>query len=259
MHRRVGAARWVRISALWVVLLGFSESACVPPPEAPAEPSPSAPDMPRASDMKVLTDQQAADQGMSGEDLRIDGADGTDGTKLLQSWLNAARERGATRVGDIALYIARTNEQGLVECRTAFYPEDTVEPHWVPPTTALVSVTKPVTTLVTHYENRCRLVSKPVQRSETTYVQQYDFMTKSSRSVPQTRSVTHYEMQNECRLEPVLRSETHWQLTFEHRYVPPRVDYLAAKRLREAEPVCYAAPSPETASRVEGKIFKKTE
>jgi hypothetical protein len=110
--------------------------------------------------------------------------------------------------------------------------------------------------MVTRYENRCHMVSKPVQRTETTYTTQYDSFSKSYRSVPQTRSVTHYEMQNECRLEPVQRMETQWEYTLESRYEPPRMEYLSSKRLKQSEPVCYAAEDGAKKSRVVGKAYR---
>jgi hypothetical protein len=174
---------------------------------------------------------------------------------MLEDWIAAARGRGATRVGDIALYIVKPHDEGLVECRSVLYPQETVEPRQVPGTYQSVPVSHPVTSWVTHYEQRCQIVSRPVQHMETTYTQQYNSFTKSYSSVPQMHSVTRYEMQNECRSEPVTRLETHRELTFTSQYTPPRVEYLTRMRLKESEPACYVAPSADATSRVEGKLF----
>jgi hypothetical protein len=167
----------------------------------------------------------------------------------------AARARGASRVGDVSLYVVKPHDADIVECRTQFYPERAVEPHVVPGGVRMVSVTRPVMRSVTHFENRCYMVSKPVQHMETTYTQQYNSFARSYSSVPQMHSVTRYEMQNECRLEPQTRMETHWEYTLASQYEPARVEYLSKMRLKETEPSCYVAPTVDATSRVEGKLF----
>jgi hypothetical protein len=228
---------------------------CVPEEGAPVAPSPTAPHAPSAPDMRVITSDKAQEDGLEAVDLKLPFPDATDGTRMLQDWIAAARGRGATRVGDLTLYVVKPRDADTVECRSVFYPEQTVEPHWVGGTYQSVPMSHPVTRSVTHYEYRCHMVSKPVQHMETTYTQQYNSFTKSYSSVPQTHSVTRYEMQNECRSEPETRLETHWELTFTSQYTPPRVEYLAKMRLKETEPACYVAPSEDATSRVEGKLF----
>jgi hypothetical protein len=235
--------------------LGLLPAACVPAAGAPVAPSAAAPDAPAAPDMRVITAEQAADAGLAASDLKLTFPDASDGTTMLTDWIAAARARGASRVGDIALYVVKPHDDALVECRSLFYPERTSEPHVVPGGVRFVSVTRPVLRSVTHYEYRCHMVSKPVQHMETTYTQQYNSFSKSYQSVPQTHTVTRYEMQNECRFEPQTRLETHREYTLASQYVPPRVEYLARMRLKETEPACYVPAGDEATSRVEGKIF----
>jgi hypothetical protein len=205
--------------------------------------------------MRVITAEQADSAGLTAVDLELPYPDATDGTRMLQDWFAAARKRGASRVGQIAVYVVQPHGDGQVECRSVFYPQHTTEPHFVPGTVQLVPVTRPVMRSVTRLENRCHMESKPVMHSETTYTMQYNSFTKSSQSVPQTHMVTRYEMQNVCRLESVTKLETHWEYTTETRYVPPRVEYLARMRLQETQPACYAAPEDATTSRVQGKLY----
>ena len=177
---------------------------CVPEEDTPGvavAPSPAAPHAPSAPGMRVITADKAAEDGLTSVDLELPFPDATDGTRMLEDWIAAARRRGATRIGDLTLYVVKPRDADTVECRSAFYPEETVEPRWVHGTYQSVPVSRPVTRWVTHYEYRCHMVSKPVQHMETTYTQQYNSFTKSYSSVPQTRSVTRYEMRN----EPFLR------------------------------------------------------
>ena len=108
------------------------------------------------------------------------------------------------------------------------------------------SQTVPTTRMVTHYEYRCSMVSRPVTRSETHYEYEYDYVSKSNRMVPRTRMVTHYELQNECRSEPVTRSETHYETKTETRYIPPQTHvttiYDKDTVLIEAEPEILVTP-----------------
>jgi hypothetical protein len=65
------------------------------------------------------------------------------------------------------------------------------------------------------------MASKPVTRTETYYEYKYDYVTKTSRSMPATRTVTRYELQNECRMAPVMKHETSYETKTETRYIPP--------------------------------------
>jgi hypothetical protein len=249
------------VAAATVVLSGCQLSgAPVSPSDAPHEVPRAAPHAPGAPDIQVITEEQAASRNLSGVALRIDFAgDDEDGTRMVSTWLDGARRRGSHLVGAITLYVVRprASEGDVVECRTVFYPKDAVVPHTVPGGMHMVSVSRPVLRSVTRYEQRCQLVSQPVMRSETTYQSQYDFSSKSYRSVPQTRMVTHYEMRNECHTAPVTRLETQWEYGFETQFTPPRTEFLVRKELRETEPACYVAPEGAI-SRVEGTVYGVT-
>jgi hypothetical protein len=108
------------------------------------------------------------------------------------------------------------------------------------------SHTVPTQKMVTRYEYRCHMVSRPVTRSETSYESEYDYVSKSTRMVPRTRMVTHYESQNECRSEPVTVSETHYETKTETRYIPPQQHvttiYDKDTVLIEAEPEILVTP-----------------
>ena len=221
---------------------------------AGVHPSPVAPDVPDVPDVRVVTDEQAAAAGLTGVEL-VDTflEDETDGTRMLTHWFKHAAER-TSRVGDVAVYIVRDRESDAVECRTAIFPEQTVEPHYVPPSPILTGVYSPVTRMVTHYEQRCRLVPHQEWQTQTTYSSQYDFFSKSTRMVPQTRQVSRTTMRNECHQEAVSRMETQWQWGPQTRYSPPRVEYLSVNRLRQSEPVCYAVEKGAV-TRVVGTVF----
>jgi hypothetical protein len=104
----------------------------------------------------------------------------------------------------------------------------------------------PTTKMVTSYEYRCSMVSRPVTRSETYYENEYDYISKSTRMVSRTRMVTQYELQNECRSEPVTRSETVYESKTETRYIPPEQHvttiYDKDTVLIEAEPEILVTP-----------------
>jgi hypothetical protein len=55
--------------------------------------------------MRVITSSKAQEDGLTPVALDLPFPDATDGTRMLEDWIAAARGRGATRVGDIALYV----------------------------------------------------------------------------------------------------------------------------------------------------------
>jgi hypothetical protein len=124
--------------------------------------------------------------------------------------------------------------------------EEQTQVVYQPGRTEMHSRSVPTTKMVTRYEYRCHMVSRPVMRSETTYEYQYDYVTKSNRMVPRTRMVTKYEYQNECRSEPVMRSETQYEMKTETRYIPPQTHvtkvYDKDTVLIEAEPEILVTP-----------------
>jgi hypothetical protein len=241
----------------------------------------------------VVASGAARAKGLTPQDEAQSFGTDQDGTKLLIDFLAQARARGARYVSNIAIYVATTRDEKPVECKVGVYPEDEVVPVEVPAHTTMVPTQVPVTRLVTEqeyrchlaskpvsrtetqYEQRCRMVQKPVTRYETTYTTQYDYMTKSNRSVSQSRPVTHYEsqnechsepvmhqvtryeMQNECSFEPVTHSVTRYEFQFQMQFVPTRLDYVQQKKLTQSEPVCYALPADAApkGNRIEAKIY----
>jgi hypothetical protein len=106
--------------------------------------------------------------------------------------------------------------------------------------------TVPTLKMVTRYEYQCRMVMKPVTRTETVYEYRYDYATKMSHSVPTMRTVTSYQSQNECSSVPVTRSETQYETKTETRYIPP-IDHVTKTYdkdtvLIEAEPEVLVTP-----------------
>jgi hypothetical protein len=218
-------------------------------------PSESAPDAPRAPDIRAITPEQAASAGLVGSSVTVPVMEDADGSRMMAAWLASVRRQGADRVGNVTLHVVRAGESGPVECRSTFYPKDVAVPVSVPASSHPVSVTRMVQRPVFHSEQRCQMVSKPHSRMVTTYTMQYDFFSKSSRSVPQTQTVTEYRMENECHSEFVSRLETQWEYTTEWRYTPPRVDVVDRIMLKESEPSCETATDPNAVSRVEGTVY----
>ena len=124
--------------------------------------------------------------------------------------------------------------------------EESTHVDYQPARTETHSETVPVQRMVTHYENKCSMVSRPVTRYETTYESEYDYTTHSTRMVPRSHMVTQYEYQNECRSEPVTRSETQYETNTETRYIPPQTYtttvYDKDTVLIEAEPEILVTP-----------------
>ncbi len=124
--------------------------------------------------------------------------------------------------------------------------EEQTHVDYQPARTEMHTETVPVQKMVTHYEYRCSMVSRPVTRYETTYESEYDYSTHSTRMVPRSHMVTRYEYQNECRSEPVTRSETQYETKTSTRYIPPETHvtkiYDKDTVLIEAEPEILVTP-----------------
>jgi hypothetical protein len=218
-------------------------------------PSESVPDAPRARDIQSITPEQAASAGLVESPLTVPVVDDSDGSRMMATWLDQVRRQGSYRVGNVTLHVVRPGENGTVECRSTLYPRNAPMPVSIPSSTHPVPVTRPVQRSVMHSEWRCQMVSKPHSRMVTNYTMQYDFFSKSMRSVPQTQTVTEYRMENECRSELVSRLETQWEYTTEWRYTPPRVEIVDKVMLKETEPSCETITDPNVVSRVEGTVY----
>jgi hypothetical protein len=218
---------------------------------------------------------------------------GQDGPQLVADFLKRAREAGAVYASDIAFYFAIQREAGPVECKVDVYPDNGAAAQKRAEHTEAVVVQAPASRIVTEQEYRCRQVNVPVSRTEvrienkcrevkkpvsryvTTYTTQYDYVTKSSRTVPQTRYVSEWEFKTECRLEPVphpvtttevqnqcgfepvTHSVTRLESRVESQVVPPRLETVQQRKLSQSEPVCYALPAGQTptGNRIEAKVY----
>ncbi len=225
-----------------------------------------------------------------------------DGTELVAEYFQRADAAGAQLISDLAVYIRTEKDGQPAECRTEIVPETLTDTQFHAATSRPVYKSVPVTRQVTEHEYRCKPVSKyesrsvteyqqrcrterhPVQRSRTVYSSQYDYSSKSTRSVPRTEYYTDYESRYECHSEPVTRMKseyvtktecgselvtktvTRYEHQFENEYVPAHYEYITRQRLRELEPECYtldeAADDPVSApgaqgNRVEGTLYIK--
>jgi hypothetical protein len=260
------------------------------PTVAEAQPQKGLPD-----ESFVVPAAYALSQGLTARPAQAAFGAGQDRTQLVADFLKRAREAGAVYVSDIALYFPDQRAEGvrgLVECKVDVYPDDGAVAQQ--PQTEAVPVQRQVSRLVTEQEyhcrqvnvpvsrvevrveNHCREVKKPVSRYETTYTTQYDYVTKSSRTVPQTRYISEWEFKNECRMEPVphpvTKTEvqnqcgyepvTHWvtrpESQVESRPVQPRPAELQRRRLTQSAPACYALPAGEARTgRIEAKLYTR--
>lgn len=244
---------------------------------------------------RVVPAAEADASGLVPGALSIPFGGDTDGTALIERFLDGADQMRAHLITDLAIYLQTTRDERVVECRSRIVPETVQEQRVVPSHYEQVPVSKPVTRTVTEFERRCKQVTKyelrtrteyqqkcgsvmkPVTRTRTAYRQQYDSFSKSYRSVPYTETYTAYEShyecksepvsrtksepvsQNECTSEPVTRTVTRHEFQFESRFVPARLELITRQRLRELDPECYA-PSPgppgfARRNRIEGRIF----
>jgi hypothetical protein len=282
---------------IWSVLVA---AACAAPQTEYAYQSPNAPERKLTPvRAEVVYARRAETSGLPERTLSLpfvapeDG--NVDGTELVESFLSRADIEHVRYISDLAIYLQTTRDGRAVECRSDVVPETYTETVQRPARYELVSEMQPVqrqvteyerrcrsetryeSKMVTEYQQRCRTVSKPVQRTRTVYRSQYDFSSKSTRSVPHTEHYTAYESKyectrepvtryksqpvtkQECKQEPVTRTVTRYEHQLENRYVPARFDQITRQRLRELDPQCYVlddgAPGQMPQNRVEGRVF----
>jgi hypothetical protein len=263
-----------------------------PPGAATQQGMPLVPPPPGSLEAVIVSPGEAQAAGYAWQSTLVSFGEGQDGTKLLMDLLARAKAKGAPFVSDVVLHFASAKNGKPLECVVGIQPEDVPRPVVVPEKVKVVPVTVPVTRqvsepnyvcrpvsrsvtrMVTDYQQRCSMVSHPVTHMETTYSYQYDYTSHSSRSVPQSRSVTTYEYQNECHSEPVsrtvfetkmeqechteyvTRSVTRPEFQLQTQFVPPHLEYVQARKLRETEPVCYETDlAPDRGNRLEAKIY----
>lgn len=247
---------------------------------------------------RVVTIDQAVQSGLQRHPYRLPFEGEADGTKLISDFLTAADTAGATYVADLAIFLQTTIDGRAVECRTDVDPETVTETRTVPGRHETVSVNKPVQRMVTESEYRCKPVTKmesrthteyeqrcatrshPVSKTRTVYRSEYDYYSKSTRSVPHTEYYTDYESRYECHSEPVTKTRmesvsstecssemvtrmvTRFEFQLESKYIPPRLEQITRQRLKESEPACYVLedsgpPSTSRQNRIEGWLFSK--
>jgi hypothetical protein len=242
----------------------------------------------------VVSHAEAAPYGQA-VPLAIPFATGRDGTQLVTEFLAQADARRAHHIADLAVFIQTRHDEQLVECRSDVVPESVTVSAWTPPTSRLVPMTHPVTQLTTEWvyqcrpvttsqlrshtetEQQCSTVSRPVQRSRTTYSTSYNSLTHSTTSVPHTEYYTEYQSSYECRSVPVTRMRnemvtenkcgsepqtrmvTRHEFQLEHQYVPGHFETFTRQRLHELEPVCYTidptGPGATPQNRIEGSLY----
>lgn len=229
---------------------------------------PAGSESPHVPGIRIVRSEQAASLKLAGTPHELRFGDRQDGTKLVLDFLEEAKRAGALYVSDIRIELRTRKEGRLLACVTALLPitqpGSEVVPHLQPGRTETRSVMKPVTQTVTEYTTQCRMAMHPVTRMETSYQYQYDYASKSSRSVPVTRMVTSYESRNECSMVPVTRTVTRYEYQLETRFIPPSLTYLRAHYadfdLVEGKPRCTplgGEPDARQPHRLVGTIYKK--
>jgi hypothetical protein len=290
----------VTVERIAIALLGLGLTSCASPQRTYVyENARGAKTEMAPVEARVVSAREADASGLAPGTLSIPFAGAADGTKLVQDFLARADARRAYLVSDLAIYLLTTRDGRVVECRSGIVPETFTETRKIPSRYESVAVSRPVTRTVTEdvyrchpvtrlesrtytaYEDECHNVSHPVTRTRTVYRYEYDYASKSSRSVPRTETYTTYESRYECRprpvtrsrmesvtstqcaLQPVTHSVTRYEFQFESRFVPPRLETVTRQRLRELAPVCYATaaaagpPSSTPVNRIEGRVFTR--
>lgn len=221
------------------------------------------PDGYRHAAVPGVTIVPAPEDGVVGTAHRLEADAGASDDQLVQAFLSDAQKKGASRVGGLTLYDVAEQDGVARTCSRAFEPvgiEHTAleaQQRWSPPQSRvvmrLVSRTEP------QMENRCHMVSRTVMRSETYSTQQYDAISKSSRSVMQTRMVPHQEMQQECRMETVWRTVSRMEPMVEWYQPPSQLVWVPVTHTRwelvADPPVCDETAGAKPARWVDGMLY----
>jgi hypothetical protein len=138
--------------------------------------------------------------------------------------------------------------------QTAILPQQRWAPSQARTVMKLVWRTEP------QLESRCHMVSRTVMRSETSWTQQYDSISKSSRSVMQTRMVPHQELQQECLMETVWRSVSRLEPVTEWVQPPPELVWAPVTHVRwdlvADLPACDETAGAKPARWVDGMLYQ---
>lgn len=234
-----------------IALVSLLLSGCMGPTAA----GPVGQATPHVPGIRIIKPAQAAGLGLHGVPFELRFGDKQDGTKLVLDFLDEARRSGAKFVSDIRIELHSVRDGEPLLCATELVPfarqDKEIVPTMLPARTEVRNVPKMVTSTVTDTTYQCQMTMVPVTRMETTYSYQYDYASRSSRSVPVSRMVTSYQSRQDCRMVPVTRTVTRYENQLETRYIPPSLAHLAAYYtdfdLMESPPRCRAAEASATA------------
>lgn len=244
--------RMARLHIVRLAIVALSMAGCVRPPQGAKHP--------QVPDVTIVTAEEGARLGISPVRASLTFGTGEDGTRVVVRFLKAAQHRGARYVSDLRVVIVSEHDGEPMACETRIVPVEEFVNVTVPGGFKTVPTLTRVSRWVTESEYRCRMVSKPVTRSETTYESQYDSFSKRTRTVPRTRMVTRYESRQECRFEPVRRLVRRYEYQYRTQYVPPRLEAISVQKLKETKAVCYVPRGTDGVermgkSRVEAKLY----
>lgn len=206
-------------------------------------------------------------EGTPGRVHRVEADAGATDDQRVQAFLADAAKQGATRVGGLTLVQVTEGDGGVRTCRRAFEPVGTEHTVIVPQQRGAPPQPRTVMKLAwrtePYTESRCHMVSRTVMRSETYSTQQYDSLSRSSRSVMQTRTVPHQETQQECRMETAWRTVSRLEPVTEWYQPPPELVWVPVTHVRwelvADPPVCEETPDARPARWVEGMLYRDEE
>jgi hypothetical protein len=185
---------------------------------------------PEAPGVVIITQQEAARHELKPTALSVPFSGEEDETKLLVSYLEEARRRGATYVSDVSFFTVRDGEGSTEECRTSVYPEEQVVERAVPAEYHLVTTTKPVRHLVAEPRNTCSSVSTSGSKTAT----------------------------SECHTEPAGHTVTSYDFQLEWQIVPAHLESVSTQRLKQAAPLCRSLQADQATrrdNRIEGIAY----
>jgi hypothetical protein len=217
---------------------------------------------PHVPGIRIIRADQAAALKVQGQPLEFPFGDRQDGTKLVLDFLEEAKRAGARYVSDIRIELRTARDGRSLDCVTELLPisqpGSEVVPHEQPGRVETRTVMRPVTQTVTEYTYQCRMTMQPVTRMETSYQYQYDYASRTSRSVPVTRMVTSYQSRNDCSMVPVTRTVTRYEHQIETRFIPPSLVYLRTHYsdfdMVESKPRCRPAQALQAGARLSHRI-----
>lgn len=220
-----------RSCILRFAIVALSIAACIPEPQGAKHPE--------VPNLTIVTAEQGARLGIEPVHASSTFEEGQDGTRVVVDFLQRATLRGARYVSDLRVVIISEQDGKPIACETRIAPVEERVNVMVPGGFKSAPTLAPVSRMVTESQYRCRMVSEPVTRSETTYRTEYDYSRKTTRTVPKTRMVTRYEMRQKCGLEPVTRMVTRYEFQYRMQYAPPHLESVSRQKLKETQATCF--------------------